>query len=85
MRVIESTDLFGTNFNFSVFQQTTFKTYFGGLLTIFCLGICIVFTIFFGSDFFNRTNPKILLQYVQPKKMGSPVILKGKIDKSPSL
>lgn len=79
MKVIESIDIFGTTFNFSIFEQTRYKTIFGGFLTFLCLGVCVIFTLFFGKDFFYRTNPKILTQYVQPKKMEQEVKLPGKL------
>ena len=71
--MLNSIDIFGTNFNFTIFKQERFKTFFGGLLSLLSLGISVIFTIFFGRDFFYRTNPKTLIQYKQPlKKLSLP-------------
>lgn len=79
MHFISSIDIFGTNFNFTIFKNEKLQTTFGGILSIISLAISVIFTIFFGRDFFYRLNPKTLTQLVQPLKAEKPLKLKGKI------
>ena len=50
-------DMFGHIFNFTVFNKRTHRTYVGGILTI--LTICCTFasTLYFGKNFWFKTNP----------------------------
>lgn len=77
MKIIEIVDIFGTKFNFTVKKNINYKTFFGGILSLICLGICIDLCFLFGHDFIYRINPKLLNQIVQPAKIDKAMNLKG--------
>ena len=50
-------DIYGTKFHFFINNQTRFKTFFGGILTIILCILIIIAVFIFGKDFFLRKNP----------------------------
>jgi hypothetical protein len=65
--VITLLDVYGDAFSFTTFNQTKFKTFFGGLMSLVTLGLIIMFSFLFGSDFYYRRNPKVILQTIDPE------------------
>jgi hypothetical protein len=65
-------DVFGTNFQFTTFKQSKFKTKIGGIISISALITIIVFSFLFGRDFFFKKNPRVLSQLVIPDDYLSP-------------
>lgn len=68
MKLIKKFDIFGHQFYFRINEERTYKTYIGGILTIICVAIMVLVTFLFGSDFFDKTNSKILYQTVFPEQ-----------------
>jgi hypothetical protein len=66
-KYFKSLDIFGNSFSFTTFQHDKYKTTVGGLLSLICIVIAIIFTFLFGQDFFYRTNPKVRSQKVIPQ------------------
>jgi hypothetical protein len=60
-------DIFGTTFQFTIFKSEKFRTIIGSILTLISLGIILVFSFFFGSDFYYKLNPKILTETQEPE------------------
>lgn len=54
---LKSLDFLGNTVNFKVQSEDTYKTKVGGLLTILIFLSWIFLFIFFGQNFFNKTNP----------------------------
>ena len=50
-------DIFGTKFHLFMNQKLKFKTWVGGIITIFSLIMGITFIFIFGQDFFFRQHP----------------------------
>ena len=50
--------LFNTDFKFSVFNKSSFKTRCGGILSIITITLGALMTYYFGKDLYYRTNPK---------------------------
>lgn len=64
MNVLRSCDLFGSQFNFSSFGTTTFKTRLGGLASVLLALSTIAISVIFGKDFYNRTNPYVISRLI---------------------
>ena len=62
MDKLKALDIYGQPISFTIHSQQKFKTFIGSLLSIATLGVAIFFTIIFGSDFFNRTNPRVSVE-----------------------
>ena len=67
MEFIRSIDIFGAQFNFTIFGKANYNTYFGGFLSIFILIASIIISLMFGQDLFFKTNPKDLIERIVPK------------------
>jgi len=65
---LKKLDLYGSLFNFTINREEKFKTNMGAFLSILTYLLIITTSIFFGKDFYNRTNPKILSQTTIPEK-----------------
>ena len=68
---LSNIDIYGTDFQFTIFQNNKFRTVFGGLSTIVTVGLLLMFSLLFGKDLFYRTNPKVLYQNVFPTTYSS--------------
>ena len=55
--ILNSIDIYGRKFHFLTNKKLKFKTWIGGLITLFLLLIGIIFIFIFGNDFFFRKNP----------------------------
>ena len=66
MEFIRSIDIFGAQFNFTIFGKSNYNTSFGGFLTLFIVIATIVISIMFGLDLVLRTNPKVLIDRINP-------------------
>ena len=53
-------DMYGVSFSLTTFGQENFKTNFGAFLTIVTFFIIVIFTYFFGTDFWHNQNPNII-------------------------
>ena len=63
-QLLESIDVYGEPFTFSIFKQENFKTVIGGIMSIFTfLGFIFSF-VYFGQDFIFRKNPSYLNQKI---------------------
>jgi hypothetical protein len=68
-------DIFGQNFQFFIFGNEKFRTYFGASLACSTFILVIIFGFFFGSDFLYKQNPRIVSQIVAPNKYPPPLTL----------
>jgi hypothetical protein len=73
--IFKTIDLYGTNFQFNIFNKNKFKTMIGGFLTLICFILVILFSFFLGSDFFYKTNPKIITENIIPQESPKPLLL----------
>ena len=55
--ILNFIDIFGTKFHLFMNQKLKFKTWVGGIITIFSLIMGITFIFIFGQDFFFRQHP----------------------------
>jgi hypothetical protein len=53
-------DIYGTEFKFLFHGENTYRTTFGFICTLLSFIIAIVVTVTMGSDFFFKTNPRII-------------------------
>lgn len=66
MKWIKYLDIYGTAFEFSVFNESKFKTFLGGFLSLATLVLVVIFAFLFGTDFFFRKNPQTLTSKQNP-------------------
>lgn len=59
-KILTNLDLFGITPKFSINEKEAYKSAVGGVLTFFCGILLVVCFIFFGDDFYNKKNPKII-------------------------
>lgn len=55
-------DIFGTEINFNVLGYRETNSLFGSLLTTICVFIFLITFTLFGQNFYNKTNPKIIIE-----------------------
>ena len=55
-------DIFGVPFTFLTFGKSKFTTWFGGLMTLICISIIGVFSVFFSDELIYKKNPNIYEQ-----------------------
>ena len=67
MNLLKSIDLFGTDFNFTIFGKDNYNSLFGGFLTVLVVTATIIFSIMFGRDMISRKNPKVMIDRVVPQ------------------
>ena len=67
MEIIRSIDIFGEQFNFTIFGKNKYNTTFGGFLTILIVFATIVISIMFGLDLVLKKNPKVLKERIVPQ------------------
>ena len=53
-------DIFGITFQLRTMKKSNFSTVFGGCLSLICVFLVAMFSIFFGNDFYNKTNPSVV-------------------------
>ena len=58
----ELIDFFGGELTFNTFGSKKATSMFGATMSFICIGIVIVISILFGSDFYNKTNPRIIIE-----------------------
>ena len=59
--------LFSSEFKFSVFKKSSFKSTLGGILTILTVTLSALLSFYFGADLYYRTNPNIVYNQVVPE------------------
>lgn len=59
---VKQIDIFGADFSITIENSRKMKTTYGALMTVltFCFFVFVV--ISFGDDFYNRKNPKVIIQ-----------------------
>jgi hypothetical protein len=60
MKILQAFDVFGVVYNFNLNESQSYKSPFGGVMSIFCLVMLTVFMYFFGIDFYYKKNPKVI-------------------------
>ena len=55
--LLRTIDIFGKPFNFTILNYYKYKTTFGGLMSIICSIIIIVFGLIYGQDFIQQKKP----------------------------
>ena len=65
--VIKKIDLFGAEFNFTIFGEKSYRTFFGGMLSLLVILTTITISIMFGLDLLLRKNPIVLKETVVPE------------------
>jgi hypothetical protein len=60
MKILQALDVFGVAYNFNLNNSQSYKSPFGGVMSIFCLFMLTVFMYFFGIDFYYKKNPKVI-------------------------
>ena len=65
--VIKKIDLFGAEFNFTIFGEKSYRTFFGGMLSLLVIFTTITISIMFGLDLLLRKNPIVLKETVVPE------------------
>jgi hypothetical protein len=65
---LELIDTYGTRFTFRTQNRDNYKTSLGGIFTFITISIIVVFSFFFGQDFYYGTNPLIYTDTIVPEK-----------------
>jgi hypothetical protein len=74
-KTLQNIDIFGKRFGFKLKNEETFKTVFGGVLTVFTLTVILIFSIFMGQDFYYRINPSVYINTSVPENYDPPILL----------
>ena len=64
----QSIDMFGTPAKLKTFGETSYKTSFGGVLTLLTFVTVCFFSYIFGTDFYHRENPRVVSNIKVHKK-----------------
>jgi hypothetical protein len=64
--LLRSIDFFGKPFNFTILNYYKYKTTFGGIMSITCSIMIMIFGIIFGRDFIYKKTPIIIEEKVHP-------------------
>ena len=67
-------DFYGTTSQFSFLQKSQHKTNFGGIMSILSLISIILSSIYFGKNFYQRTNPNLIYQRLFEKNQTNFII-----------
>ena len=57
---LNAVDVFGITFQLRTMKKSKFSTALGGCLSLLFLFLIALFSIFFGNDFYNKTNPNVV-------------------------
>ena len=57
LKIFKFFDFYGESVKFTVFKNDVHKTHFGGLFSILVILSIICSCVYFGKDFYMRTNP----------------------------
>ena len=68
LAVLKKFDLFGSETQLNTFGEEKFTTTCGGILSILTYIIILIFSYFFGEDFFYKSNPNVVEQERITKK-----------------
>ena len=74
---LKKIDMFGTPAKLNTFGETSYKTSFGGILTLLTFVTIGFFSYIFGTDFYHRENPRVVESKKFHKK-SKPYILDSK-------
>jgi hypothetical protein len=55
-------DLYGIPYNFTLFNESLYKSTIGGIMTIITLISFVLSFLYFSKDFYLRQNPNFILQ-----------------------
>jgi hypothetical protein len=61
-KFIKIFDIYSNYFQLRINDQKKFKTFAGGLLSLFTIIILVICILNFGADFFNRKSPKVVIE-----------------------
>ena len=64
-KFLQKIDIFGHYFNFTIFNKVTHRTYVGGILSILTICTTLASTLYFGKDFWFKTNPNTYIDRIQ--------------------
>jgi len=76
LNILRQVDIFGAKFGFKINNQETYKTAVGGTFSILTLTVVVIFSFFFGQDFYYGINPSVYLNTFVPEKYDPPLPLK---------
>ncbi len=62
MTFLKEFDFFGLPYNFTLFNRPVYKTYLGGVMSVFTLVSFLLCFIYFTTDFYMRQNPRYINQ-----------------------
>jgi hypothetical protein len=68
MSILKKIDIFGTEFQFTIFNNKNFKTNLGGFCTLIAVLFAIILTLLFGRDLFFMDSPKIFVEDIIPNE-----------------
>ncbi len=60
MKILQAFDVLGVVYNLNLNESQSYKSPFGGIMSIFCLIMLTVFMYFFGRNFYYKKNPKVI-------------------------
>lgn len=60
--IFQKIDIFGSEVKFSIMNKSSFKTIFGGVLSLICITMALIVTFLFGKNFYLRESPNIITQ-----------------------
>ncbi len=67
LKKIKTLDIYGTIFNFTIYQHSKYKSILGGVVSLFTVTWLVLIIYYFGIDFYTRDNPRILSQEKFPE------------------
>ena len=69
--LLRKIDMFGRPAKLRTFGEDSYKTAFGGILTLISFFTIAFFSYLFGTDFFHKENPRVVQNFKIHKKAGS--------------
>ena len=78
--ILQSIDQFGIPFQLRTLKKDKFKTALGGCLSLLCIFLVAFISIFFGNDFYNKTNPNVVSSEKVYKTTNKVDIMKSTIE-----
>jgi hypothetical protein len=62
MKPLRELDFYGIPFNFTLFNNSVYKTPIGGFISLLTLACFVLCFIYFTTDFYMRQNPRYIDQ-----------------------
>jgi hypothetical protein len=66
--MLKSIDIFGSEFQFTIFSSQKYKTNIGGLFTIVTAVLIVVFIALFGKEIWFKDNPTVQISAINPEE-----------------